>query len=193
MKDPVMILRNSRIATALNVFALAIMAVILFTGAQNDSEKTFSDATMDLGIVVSDLDASIRFYTEVVGLEKTGAFAVGKNFCRSAGLTDSHALDIQVLSPNGDTEGTGVKLMALPDVESKKGDHRFIHSQLGYSYLTFYVTDIDAASARMKAAGVKAAGREQVRVPLETPVPMFLTLIADPDGNLIELIGPKAK
>ncbi len=153
MKDPVMILRSSRIATSLNVFALATMTVILFAGAQNDAEKRFSDATMDLGIVVSDLGASVRFYTEVVGLEKTGGFSVG----------------------------------------SRTGDHRFIHSQLGYSYLTFYVADIEAASARMKAAGIKAAGREQVRVPLETPVPMFLTLIADPDGNLIELIGPKAK
>ncbi|MEO1980287.1 MAG: VOC family protein [Fuerstiella sp.] len=188
-----MILRSSRIATSLNVFALATMTVILFAGAQNDAEKRFSDATMDLGIVVSDLGASVRFYTEVVGLEKTGGFSVGQAFCRDTRLTDGHALDIQVLSPNGDTDGTSVKLMALPGVDSKKGDHRFIHSQLGYSYLTFYVADIEAASARMKAAGIKAAGREQVRVPLETPVPMFLTLIADPDGNLIELIGPKAK
>ncbi|MEO2016157.1 MAG: VOC family protein [Fuerstiella sp.] len=188
-----MILRNSRIATSLHVCALAIMTVILFSGAQNDAEKTFSDATMDLGIVVNDLGASVRFYTDVVGLEKTGGFAVGKDFCRATGLTDDHALDIQVLSPNGDTDGTSVKLMALPGVDSRTGDHRFIHSQLGYSYLTFYVTDINAASARMKAAGIKAAGKEQVRVPLETPVPIFLTLIADPDGNLIELIGPKAK
>lgn len=188
-----MILCNARIVTSLNVSALAIMTVVLFAGAQNDAEKTFSDPTMDLGIVVSDLDASVRFYTDVVGLEKTGAFAVGRDFCRAAGLTEGHDLNIQILSPNGDTAGTGVKLMSLPGVDSKKGDHRFIHSQLGFSYLTFHVTDIDAASARMKAAGIKAAGREQVRIPLETPVPMFLTLIADPDGNLIELIGPKAE
>ncbi|MDG1893985.1 MAG: VOC family protein [Fuerstiella sp.] len=184
---------NSRIVTALNVFVLATASVVVFGGAQNDVEKTFSDATMDLGIVVSDLDESVRFYTQVVGLEKTGGFAVGQGFCRDAGLTDGYDLDIQVLSPNGDSEGTSVKLMELPGVDSRKGDHRFIHSQLGYSYLTFHVTDIDAASRRMKMAGIKALGNEQIRVPLDTPVPIFLTVIADPDGNLIELVGPKAK
>jgi catechol 2,3-dioxygenase-like lactoylglutathione lyase family enzyme len=146
---------------------------------------------MDLGIVVSDLNASLKFYTEVVGLTKTGSFSVGADFCREVGLTDSHDLNIQVLSPNGDTDGTGVKLMELPGVTSHKADQRFIHSQLGFSYLSFFVTDIDAASARMKAAGVTAVAKERVRIPLETPVPMYLTLVADPDGNLIELIGPK--
>jgi catechol 2,3-dioxygenase-like lactoylglutathione lyase family enzyme len=193
MKDPVMPLRNSRIVSSLNLSALAILTVVMFGGAQNDGEETFSDVTMDLGIVVSDLDESVRFYTNVVGLEKTGGFAVGQSFCRDAGLTDGHDLDIQVLSPNGDAAGTSVKLMELPGVASRKGDHRFIHSQLGYSYLTFHVTDIEAASRRMKTAGVKAVGSEQVRVPLDTPVPIFLTVIADPDGNLIELVGPKAK
>jgi len=193
MKDPVMPSRNSRIVNSLSLSALAILAVVTFGGAQNDAEKVFSDVTMDLGIVVSDLDASVEFYTNVIGLEKTGGFAVGQDFCRDAGLTDGHDLDIQVLSPNGDTDGTSVKLMELPGVDSRKGDHRFIHAQLGYSYLTFHVTDIDAASRRMKSAGIKAVGSEQVRVPLDTPVPIFLTVIADPDGNLIELVGPKAK
>ena len=192
-KDLFMPLLNSRIVTGFNVFVLATASVVVFGGAQNEVETTFSDATMDLGIVVSDLDESVRFYTQVVGLEKTGGFAVGQDFCRDAGLTDGYDLDIQVLSPNGDTDGTGVKLMEISGVDSRKGDHRFIHSQLGYSYLTFHVADIEAASRRMKTAGIKAVGSEQVPVPLETPVPIFLTVIADPDGNLIELVGPKTK
>lgn len=190
-----MSLSSQRWISLLNVSILAGLAIMLFGGARQGAEpaSVFSDTTMDLGIVVSDLDASIKFYTDVVGLEKTGEFSVDEKFCRAAGLTDNHPLSIQILSPNGDTDGTSVKLMELPGIDSRKGDHRFIHSQLGYSYLTFMVNDIDAASARMKKAGVKAVGQEQVRVPLETPVPMFLTLIADPDGNLIELVGPKMK
>ena len=192
MKDPVMSLRNSRILNSINLSALATLTVVTFGGAQNDVEQTFSDTPMDLGIVVSDLDVSVKFYTNVIGLKKTGQFAVGQDFCRAAGLTDGHDLNVQVLSPNGDTDGTSVKLMELPGVDSKTGDHRFIHSQLGYSYLTFHVADIEAASVRMKVAGIKAAGREHVRVPLDTPVPIFLTVVADPDGNLVELVGPKA-
>ena len=123
--------------------------------------------------------------------KRIGEFAVGADFCRDTGLTDNHELKIQVLALDGDSSATNVKLMELPGVKSKPGNHKFIHSQLGFSYLTFYVNDIDAASARMKAAGVSAAGKEQVRVPLQTPVPMYLTLVADPDGNLVELVGPK--
>ena len=158
---------NNRTFFVANMFVAVTTGFFLLSGATTyQADDTFSDKTMDLGIVVSDLDRSIKFYTEVVGLEHTGEFFVGKDFCKDAGLTDSHDLSIQVLAPNGDVEGTNVKLMELKGVDSKSSDEAFIHSTLGFSYLTFYVSDIDAASARMKAAGVKPHGKDQVRVPL---------------------------
>jgi catechol 2,3-dioxygenase-like lactoylglutathione lyase family enzyme len=183
---------NNQVLTVLTVTIAASAAIMLFAGAAtHKADDAFSDATMDLGIVVSDLDRSIKFYTEVVGLTRTGEFFVGKDFCTDAGLTDGQDLSIQVLAPNGDVDGTNVKLMQVPGVKSKTSDESFVHSTLGFSYLTFYVSDMDAASARMKAAAVKPHGKDQVRVPLQTPVPMYLTVIADPDGNLIELVGPR--
>ncbi|MEZ6062653.1 MAG: VOC family protein [Planctomycetaceae bacterium] len=184
-------LMKSRSLAVFNVFAVCGVALAVLSGAVQDAERRFSDTTVDLGIVVSDLDRSLKFYTTVVGLTHDSEFFVDENFCRDAGLTDGHGLKIQVLHPNGDVDGTGIKLMQLNGVNSAKADHGFIHSTLGYSYLTFHVADIDAASARLKAAGIKPVGKDQVRVPLETPEPIYLTVIADPDGNLIELLGPR--
>lgn len=188
-----MSLFSTKLLTLFNVTALSGLAVLLFSAAAPlPQQNVFTNNKVDLGIVVSDLDRSLKFYTEVIGLTHSSEFSVPEDFCTQAGLTDGHALNnIQVLTPNGDVQGTGVKLMQLKGVDSKKADHSFVHSTLGYSYLTFHVSNIDDALARLKAAGVKPAGEDQVRVPLETPVPLYLTLVADPDGNLIELVGPK--
>lgn len=178
-----------------------VLAFGLFTSGKVDAadpakaegDGQFARPVIDLGVVVSDLDRAMKFYTEAIGFTKVGEFSVNADFCRDAGLTDSHELNIQVLALDGDEQGTKLKLMHLPGVKSKRGDHKFIHSQLGFSYLTIFVKDSDAALARLKKAGVKPVAKDQVRVPLKTPVPMFLTVVADPDGNLVELVGPQPK
>ena len=166
------------------------LSIVCLTGAREDEAKSvFSDTTMDLGIVVSDLDASLSFYTDVVGLKKTGGFSVPGAICKTAGLSDGHDLAITILTPNGDSDGTNLKLMAVPEADSKPSDNKFIHSQLGFSYLTFYVADLDAAIARAKESGTEFAGADA------TPVGggNSLSLVRDPDGNLIELVGPRGK
>jgi len=83
-----------------------------------------------------------------------------------------------------------VKPMELPDVEPKPSDNAFIHSQLGFRYLTIGVRDIDAALERLRAAGGKPLAKGPVRLG-ERPESEYLVLVRDPDGNLIELIGAK--
>ena len=60
---------NNRIAGALSICIGVAACLTVLSGADDAESKRFSDATMDLGIVVSDLDRSIRFYTDVIGLE----------------------------------------------------------------------------------------------------------------------------
>jgi catechol 2,3-dioxygenase-like lactoylglutathione lyase family enzyme len=161
-----------------------------FTAARDDEpDQVFSDVTMDLGIVVSDLNASVEFYADVVGLQQTGGFSVDDEFCRKAGLTDGHPLKITVLTPNGDSSGTNVKLMQLPNVDSQPIDNAFIHSQLGFSYLTFFVNDIDAFLERVRIHGAKLASREPVALGGQTR----LAVVRDPDGNLVEVIGKTSR
>jgi predicted enzyme related to lactoylglutathione lyase len=80
-------------------------------------------------------------------------------------------------------------MMAFPKAQGKKPDQEFIHSTLGVSYLTLFVTDMDAVMIRLKKAGVKTLGK----TPASIGGPNFLTVFRDPDGNFIELIGPSKK
>jgi catechol 2,3-dioxygenase-like lactoylglutathione lyase family enzyme len=62
---------------------------------------------------------------------------------------------------------------------------------LGFSYLTIVVNDTNAALARLKKAGVKPIAKTPVELPKNLAPGVFLTVVRDPDGNLVELVGPK--
>lgn len=173
----------------LMVVGWILIGSIVTTGAAEKSGE-FASTTIDLGMVVSDLEASAKFYKEVIGFTEAPGFSVPADFCADAGLTDAKQLDIRVFVLGDSSSATKLKLMELPDVASKKSDNRFIHSQLGYSYLTIYVADADAAQSRLKKAGIRPLAKGPVPLPAGLPAGMTLAVVRDPDGNLIELIGP---
>ena len=178
------------IRCALAMVGLTLLGSSLSTAAEKSSD--FAASTIDLGVVVSDLDASAKFYKDVIGFTEAPSFSVPADFCADAGLTDSKQLDIRVFVLGDSASATKLKLMELPNVASKKSDNRFIHSQLGYSYLTIYVADSSAVQARLKQAGVRPLAKGPVPLPAGLPEGMSLTVVRDPDGNLIELIGRTA-
>jgi catechol 2,3-dioxygenase-like lactoylglutathione lyase family enzyme len=150
----------------------------------------FARATIDIGVVVRDLDRAVKFYTEAIGFKEIQGFSVDADFCANAGLTDHKKLDIRVLVLGDEASATRLKLMEVPSVESKKSDNTFIHSQLGYSYLTVYVADGNRALERLGRAGVRPLAKGPVPLPADLTPGLALTVVRDPDGNLIELIGP---
>ncbi|HEY8506220.1 MAG TPA: VOC family protein [Gemmataceae bacterium] len=176
------------------ICALALTAGLSLAAAAPAQEEggEFARSTIDLGVVVSDLDRAAKFYTAAIGFKEVEGFSVPADFCAKAGLTDSKALKIRVFVLGEGDSATKLKLMELPGVESKKADNTFIHSQLGYSYLTIYVADINAALKRLKQAGVEPVSKGgAVELPEDLARGVYLTLVKDPDGNIIELIGPK--
>ncbi|MBI3838158.1 MAG: VOC family protein [Planctomycetia bacterium] len=159
--------------------------------ARAEEKSEFARGTIDLGVVVSQVGKSVKFYTEAIGFKELPAFSVSADFCADAGLTDNQALSIRVLALGDGDSATKLKLMEVPGVASQKSDNAFIHSQLGYRYLTIFVADADAALERLKKAGVKPLAKGPVALPAGLPAGMALMVVRDPDGNLIELIGPK--
>jgi hypothetical protein len=86
-----------------------------------------------------------------------------------------------------DESATKIKIMEFPKAPGKKMDNRYIHSSLGFSYLTIFVADTTAAVERARNAGVTP-----VREPYQLGGGnLYLTLVKDPDGNIIEFVGPK--
>jgi lactoylglutathione lyase len=153
----------------------------------------FPRTTIDLGCVVSDLDASVRFYTEAIGFTELKGFEVPAVVATDAGLTDGKPLAVRVLVLGEGDGATKLKLMQIAGTAPRKGDTEFIHSRTGFRYLTIFVADTDAALARLAKLGVKPLAKSPVAIPESIAPGLFLTCVKDPDGNLVELIGPRGK
>lgn len=172
---------------------LIVMGFILSSASRSTigadaKELPFSSGTVDFGIVVSDIEKSVDFYTNALGMKEAPGFSVPEGFCKEAGLTSGASLDIHVMKVGEDSGATKIKLMQVAGVQPKTQDNSYIHSTLGVSYLTVYVKDLKATLAQAKAKGVTPIASGPVALPKSTTV--FLAIVKDPDGNLIELIGP---
>ncbi|MEZ5327037.1 MAG: family 16 glycoside hydrolase [Verrucomicrobiales bacterium] len=153
--------------------------------------SSFGSTTIDLGCVVSDIGKSLKFYKDAIGFQEVPGFGVPSDFAKDVGLTSGAALDIHVLVLGEGEGATKLKLMQLPGVESKQSDNDYIHSQLGFSYLTIAVKSTDDALARLKKAGVKPVAKGPLALPANLNPDLALTIVRDPDGNFVELVGPK--
>ena len=169
--------------------ALALVAALALNLTAHAEEEIFSNPVVDIGIVVKDIEKSTKFYGEVLGLQKVGAFEVSAQMATDFGLTDNQPASVQVYALSKKEGATKLKLMSFPNAQGKSSDQKFIHSTLGFSYLTLFVTDMDAAMERLKKAGVKTLGK----TPGSLGGKNKLTVVRDPDGNFVELIGPSEK
>ncbi|MEQ8766047.1 MAG: VOC family protein [Planctomycetota bacterium] len=176
--------------------ALSVLAFawVVAGGEQDAAPRLFGEAqspTIDIGVLVEDVEKSVEFYTEIIGFQKVPGFSVSGEFCQGAGLTDGCGLDIQVLRLGEGPGATSLKLMAAPDAKPKAGDRGFVHSRLGYRYLTIRLQNLTPVLARLEKSGVKPEAKSPVPLPGAGDEGPKLLLVRDPDGNLVELIGPK--
>jgi len=155
------------------------------------AESNFSSTTIDLGIVVADVEKSVKFYTEALGFKETKGFEVSGEYGKQVGLTPGKALKIRVLVLGEGDSATKLKLMEFPGEKPKKNDNEFVSSELGYRYLTIFVKDTTASLELLEKAKVKPISNGPHPLPKGFPEGVFLTIIRDPDGNLVELVGPK--
>jgi len=165
---------------------IAVALLALLAGTATAGESPFTEGTIHVGVVTKDLDASVAFYTDVIGMKKTGGFEVDAVFGEASGLTNGLPFSVTVLRLQDTPDAAQFKLMSFEkDAKTPKSGH--IEDALGMQYVTLMVTDLTPFVARIKAAGVPFLG--------ETPVPLgdsgnHFVLVQGPDGTFIELIGP---
>jgi catechol 2,3-dioxygenase-like lactoylglutathione lyase family enzyme len=154
----------------------------------------FAQQTIDLGVVVSDVKKSLAFYKGVVGFTEVEGFKVAGDFPKKVGLTDGAALDIHVLVLGEDETATKLKVMQVKSEKPARViKQRHIHTTTGFSYVSIFVTDVDAVLERAKAAGHKPYAQSPQRLPEGLPQDVCLLMLKDPDGNFVEIIGPLTK
>jgi lactoylglutathione lyase len=173
--------------TALSAIALAALLQGNFPSlAQDDDTPFYSRNVLELGIVVADLEKSAAFYADVLGMTEVKGFSAPAAVATKFGLTDNQPIVVRKFVTADVKDAPALKLMAFPEAQGEKPDRKFIHSTLGFSYLTLFVTDMGDAVKRAEKAGVKMLGK----TPAKAGPNNYLTVFQDPDGNFIELIGP---
>jgi catechol 2,3-dioxygenase-like lactoylglutathione lyase family enzyme len=150
-----------------------------------EDASEFPMGSIQIGVICSDLQKSIDFYTKVIGMTKTGGFSVDEAFAAKSGLTGGVPFDVTVLKLKDQPEAAEWKLMSF----NKKSAHppqKYILDDVGMQYITIFVKSMKPFLERIN--------KHNVTLLEETPT--FLedgrqfVLVQDPDGNFIELIGP---
>jgi catechol 2,3-dioxygenase-like lactoylglutathione lyase family enzyme len=149
------------------------------------AQSEFSSGLIGVGVVTQDIQKSLDFYLNVIGMTKVSEFDVDGEFGTSSGLTDGLAFHVDVLKLQDSPDANQWKLMSF----KKEGSHpmpKYIHDDTGMQYITIMVNSLDPVLKRIKEHHVKLMGI--------TPIPLGETdhfvLVQDPDGTIIELIGP---
>lgn len=120
--------------------------------------------SIDLGMIVGDIQASLHFYQHLLGLPKIEE--------RQASTGIMHRLRF------------GSSDVKLIDPTAKPGAGPVgIAQQLGFRYLTFVVTNLDAICQRLEAENIEFTRPKTVIAPGTT-----IAMVKDPDGNIVEFV-----
>ncbi len=160
---------------------------IMMAAAKQDGGKAeFSRTTIDLGMVVRDVEQTAKFYTEALGFKEVSSFDVSASMANDTGLTDNRPFKVRVFALGDEPTATKLKIMTIPGAGLKKVDNQYLGSSLGFRYLTILVSNLTKAMERLQQHGVAP-----VKEPYRLGGNNYLILVKDPDGNTVELIGPR--
>jgi catechol 2,3-dioxygenase-like lactoylglutathione lyase family enzyme len=126
-----------------------------------------------VAVRVSDLDRSIAWYQTAFGLDVEFKGAVPEG------------VPIAMLRS---TAGAGIELFELELRPDPEWSGPIPALEGGATHFALSVADLEAAYEQAGASGARL-----IWPPRDAPIPdMRIAFVADPDGNLIELVGPVA-
>jgi len=120
--------------------------------------------SLDLGIIVSDIKASLNFYQDILGLEFVEITPVwfGTMYRLRFGTSDFKLIHPKTVPPRGSIG---------------------LENQLGFRYVTFVVKNIAQVCSELKDKGIEFALPET-----EIRQGMSIAMVKDPDGNIVEFV-----
>ncbi len=133
-----------------------------------------------MGICVSDLDRSVRFYRDVLGCVVVGHLDLeGQPTARLNGMPD-----VKVRTVYLERDGWRLELIEyeVPDWVGEREPRPM--NRLGVTHLAFRVDDLDATCAAIEAGGGGLLGETR----LDLPGPVRVIMAYDPDGVRLELL-----
>jgi len=109
-----------------------VWIIISFCLPLMGAESDFSSKTIHMGVVVSDLEKSLKFYKDVVGMVQVDqtSFDVSAENGRKTGLTDGIPFHVEILKLGSGSEATQFKLMSFGD-KAQRQDNNYISDRIG--------------------------------------------------------------
>ena len=120
--------------------------------------------SLDLGIIVSDIKASLNFYQTILGLEFVGITPVWFGTMHRLRFGTS---DFKLIQPNT-VPGRGAV---------------GVEKQLGFRYVTFVVKNLSELCGELKGKGIEFTVPEK-----EVRPGTRIAMVKDPDGNIVEFV-----
>jgi len=138
-------------------------------------------APLEVGIVCTDLERMLKFYTEVVGLKKVADAETPPEMSRLAKSAPNGYRIVRMQTPYGER----IKLIQ-PKVDSPKRAPvpKWAFLRAGVAFNTFLVPDMDAVVKQLRANNVKLVSENAIQV----RPGVFALLALDPEGNYVEFV-----
>jgi len=133
-----------------------------------------------VGICVSDLERSLRFYRDLLGFRFEHELAVEGE----PSDTLLRLRDVKLHATYLVRDGVRIELLRFASPAAPPPRTRTIHEH-GLTHLSFRVADLDATVAALRAAGERVLEETVIRFP---EFQSAACLVIDPDGQLIELV-----
>jgi catechol 2,3-dioxygenase-like lactoylglutathione lyase family enzyme len=135
-----------------------------------------------VGICVSDLDRSLRFYCEGLGFEPVASHQVGEEFGALMEV-EGVQLESRMLARDGVT----IELLGFVAPGTSGDGSRRPMNQLGLTHLSLRVDDVDGLAAVVESLGGTVV--EATRTTFDLPgARLDFLYCTDPDGVRIELM-----
>ena len=172
-----------------NLFKSLVLLAVLLVSVPSyavQPPNDFAKSGISVGVVVEDLNKSLDFYLNVIGMVKTGEFGVDAVKAKELGLSNGNSFDVKVLKLENNENAPEWKLMSF----GKKAMHprqTYVPDDTGMQYITIFVKSMKPLLERINQHDVKILCTS----PSMLDETRQFVLVQDPDGNFIELIGPK--
>ena len=137
-----------------------------------------------VAVTVSDLDRSLAFYCDLLGLQRAGNHDLeGETISRMTGKERVHMRVVRLLCPQ--TPGIHIDLQQYLDPPGKQSDSKL--GDVANGHFCVEVDDIEKASEQLKAKGVEFFS-DPVDFDLEDAGKISCVFFLDPDGYVLELV-----
>lgn len=133
-----------------------------------------------VGLVVSDIKASEKFYTEILGFEKFTEFSLPDAWADQAGMSNGKGLTVNMYKLGEGQNAAALKLVEIKGI-SKKKFLSGIDVQSGVNYLTFRYEDFSEVRQKVDEAKIPIVGEVSGEG-------YKIFIIRDPDGIFVEVI-----